>query len=73
MTAEIIDGHFNTTLPVPPENVLKGAIEQGLEDVIIVGRTKDGELYMAASTGEAPEILWLIECAKGYILNPNRD
>ena len=73
MTAEIIEGNFNTRLSVPAENVLKGAIEQNLEDVIIIGRTKDQDLYMAASTGEGPEILWLIECAKGYILSPDRE
>ena len=71
MTADIIEGKFNTKLPVPVENVLRGAIEQDLEDVIIIGRTKDQELYMAASNGDGPELLWLIECAKSYILSPD--
>ena len=73
MTAEIITPSFNTRLDIPPERVLDAAKEAKLDDVLVIGRTNDGELYMACSTGDGPEILWLIENAKGYILNPDRD
>lgn len=73
MTAEIITPSFNTRLDIPPERVLEAAKEAGLDQVIVIGRTKDSDLYMASSTGDGPEILWLIECAKGYILDPARD
>ena len=73
MTADIIEGHFNTTLPVPAEKVLKGALEAKLADVLLIGRTDDGDLYLASSMPEAPEILWLLENAKAYILNPERE
>ena len=73
MTAKIIEGHFNTTLPVPAEKVLKGALEYKLSDVIIIGKTDDGDLYLASSMPEAPEILWLLENAKCFILSPERE
>ena len=73
MTAEIITPSFNTRLDIPVERVLDAAKDAGIEMVLVLGRTKEGELYMAASTGDAPEILWLIECAKVHILDPNRD
>ena len=73
MTADIIEGHFNTTLPVPAEKVLKGAIEAKLSNVLVIGTTESGELYLAGSISEAPEILWLLENAKNFILNPDRE
>ena len=73
MTADIIEGHFITTLPVPTEKVLKGALEAKLSNVIVIGTVEDGELYLASSEGDAPEILWLLENAKNFILNPDRE
>lgn len=73
MTAEIIELDCDTRLEVPVERVLKAAAETPMEIVIIIGRTDKGEMYFASSTPEAPEILWMIENAKGYILNPDRD
>lgn len=34
---------------VPSENVLSGALEAGLDPVIVVGRDRAGELYIARS------------------------
>ena len=73
MTAEVIVGNFNTTLPVPAEKVLNGALQYKLSDVIIIGKTEDGDLYLASSMPEAPEILWLLENAKCFILSPERE
>lgn len=72
MTAEIITPNFNTTLDVPVERVLDGAAKGNLESVIVIGRTKDDELYLASSMSYGPEILWMIENAKGYVLNADR-
>jgi len=41
---------IDSKLEIVPENVLKGAMDAGLEQVALVGRLPNGELYVAAST-----------------------
>lgn len=54
----------NTTLPIPSERVLTCALEQKIEDVIVIGTAPNGELYLAAAGADAPEILFALERAK---------
>lgn len=54
--------HETTEDDIPPERVLDNAPE--MESVILIGREVDGTAYFASSSGDAPEILWLIEWAK---------
>lgn len=58
----------STTLPVPPSRVLAGAMEKGLEDVIVMGWDSNKELYLASSMSSNPRILWLVEQAKKLVL-----
>lgn len=53
-----------TTLDIPPERVLTEAIAADLGSVIVVGHTKDGDLYFGASMADGGEVLWLFERAK---------
>jgi hypothetical protein len=39
-----------------------------LEQAVVIGRDKDGELYFASSEG-SPQTLWLIEQAKRLLLD----
>lgn len=58
----------DTTLPLPPERVLEGAIKADLEDVLIVGKDKDGKLYVACSQSAYAEVILLLERAKLFCL-----
>ncbi len=64
-----------TLLPVPVDNVLNGAIEADLLDVVVVGRERDGGVYIASSIGsrEVGETVFLMECAKHILLQSSLD
>lgn len=57
-----------TTLPIPPERVLEGAIKADLKDVLVVGKDKDGKLYVACSQAAYAEVILLLERAKLFCL-----
>lgn len=57
-----------TTLDLPPERVLKGALEADLESVTIVGYTKDGQEYFASSVADGAFTVWLFERFKKQLL-----
>lgn len=62
---------------IPPERVIEAAKEYQengtLKHCIIVGRTVDGELYYASSIGDVPEIVYLLESMKHYIMSNTSD
>ena len=64
--ADILQFNGQTVGPVPVDGVLKGAAE--LQDVLVLGWTKDGDFYAASSTGNGPELLWLIEMFRHSVL-----
>ncbi len=39
--------------PIPSEQVLHQAIENGVVDAIVIGRSRDGTLYVASAVGDA--------------------
>lgn len=55
---------------VPVRAVLDKASSQGLDDVMIIGRTDDGDLW-AESTLNAGQSLWLLEKLRERILAGN--
>lgn len=57
-----------TTLPLPPERVLEVAIKAELEEVLVVGKDKDGKLYVACSGARYAEVILLLERAKLFCL-----
>lgn len=57
-----------TTLDIPPERILNAAIGCDLETVLVIGRTKDGELYFAGSSADGGDALWLMELAKKALI-----
>lgn len=47
-------------LPVPVPRVIEGATVADLAQVLIVGRRRDGELYVASSFTDAEALHWLL-------------
>ena len=50
--------------PVKVDDVLKGALAANLKEVVVIGKTQDGTIYLSATTGEAAEINFMCDCAK---------
>jgi hypothetical protein len=57
-----------TRLDIPAERILNGALEKGLDSCIVIGRTKDGDIYFSASMADGGEALWLLEKSKIALL-----
>jgi hypothetical protein len=51
-------------LSVNCDRLLQDAIDEGLQDVIVIGYKKSGELYAASSTADGGEIVYLLELLK---------
>lgn len=49
---------------IPPEKMLKAALEADLESCVIMGWGKKDDLYFASSIAEGGDVLWIIEQAK---------
>lgn len=50
-----------TTLDIPAERILGKAIEADLKEAMVIGTTKDGDFYFAATFGDGGNVLWLLE------------
>lgn len=57
-----------TKLDVDPEQVIRGAKEANLTEVVVVGTDADGKFYFAGSHASGPETLWMLEEAKQRLL-----
>ena len=64
---EVIEGRFITTLDIPPEKVLKSAIDHDLDTVFVLGE-KDGEIYAAGSSSDVGHILLMFEKFKRAVI-----
>jgi hypothetical protein len=56
-----------TTLDIPPDRVLDGALGK-LDTVLVIGKDLDGGLYLAASTNNGGELFLLIERCKAEMV-----
>lgn len=68
MTAEIIELETVTSLDLPPERILRKAVEANLETVIVIGYDGDGNEYFAASSADGGGVVWALERAKMKLL-----
>ena len=57
-----------TRLDIPAERILTAALDEDLDSAIVIGRTKDGDIYFASSMPDGPEALWLLEKVKAALL-----
>lgn len=61
----MLDGTFASE---PPETTLKKAKKWGMERCMIIGLDDDGQLIFGGSFSEVPEMIFLLEIAKQFIL-----
>lgn len=69
----VVEFPGETLLDIPPQSILEGAKEESLEQVLVVGVTKDGSSYFASSTADLYQVLWLLENAKMDVLETARE
>jgi len=65
---EVVYPHFLTSLDLPADRVLEAALGE-LENVVIVGFTKEGDEYFASSVADGATALWLLERCKKRLLD----
>lgn len=65
---EVVEGGFNTTVDIPVDKVLAGAMNHDIEDVLVLGIAADGSFYIASSSGSCAQNLLLVETARAEIL-----
>ena len=53
---------------IPPDQVLDGAKEQRLVDVLVLGWHEDGDLYAASSSGRVEDTEELIKAVQQRVL-----
>lgn len=65
-----MDEDFDSVGPqVSIDDVLEGAKGNGLEDIILIGRNGEGQLFFASTHGSASKILYDLESAKYILMN----
>lgn len=58
-----------TAARISPESILSGALKADLTEAIVIGQRRDGTVYFAMSTAEAPSVNWLLDCAKRLLMD----
>jgi len=66
---KVIDFNGITTLDLDPQRVLDAAKNEELEGVVILGYTKDGDIYFASSYADGGEVNWLLDKCKLALLS----
>lgn len=67
MTAEIYEFTGSTLVDLPPNKVLKYA--EDLKEVVVIGVDADNEIYVAGSSGDVANVVYLIELGKKHMLS----
>jgi hypothetical protein len=67
--ADVVEFTGITTLDIPAERVLEMAGAADLDVAIVVGCTKDGELYFASTDADGGTALWYFELAKRALID----
>lgn len=57
-----------TSLDVPADRILANAAAADLEGCVVLGWTKDGQEYFAASFADGADVVWLLERCKLLLL-----
>lgn len=61
---KVVSFRGRTVGHVDPMRICEAAQERGFEEIILIGVDKDGEPYLATSSGDAAKVLWYLENAK---------
>lgn len=57
-----------TTLDIPTERILNGALAAELQGCFVAGVNADGSLYFASSFADGGDVLWWMEKSKKRLL-----
>ncbi len=57
----------DTTLDLPLDRILDGALAAEIYDCLLLGYDRDGQFYMASQTTDAGKILILLERARAVL------
>jgi hypothetical protein len=66
--SNVINFRGITRLPLDPARVIGAAVEVEFERVMIIGLTKDGQEYFAASDPDGGCALWDMERARYFLM-----
>lgn len=66
---DVVELQVETTCDIPPERILRKAIEEDLEMVVIIGRKKDAENYFSISTADKGYNLLMVERFKKALMS----
>ncbi len=65
---KVIDLAMAATNEIPPQRILEGALKADLREVVVIGQRPDGTVYFAMSTAHAPDVNWMLDCAKRLLM-----
>lgn len=65
---DVIRFHGGTLVPLPCSQILAGAQRHDFEDVVVMGRLKNGETYLSGSTSDLGLWLYLVEKLKKELI-----
>jgi hypothetical protein len=65
---EVIEGKFESNGEYTSKEVLETAMKYELESVIVVGRNKDGKLFLSSTTLDASLMVFDLEVAKNRVI-----
>jgi len=65
---DVVTLNTSTSLTLSTDLILDGAKAANLTEAIVIGTTEEGELYFAMTSGNAPDILWLLEMARATLM-----
>lgn len=73
MTDNVIELDCDTRIDLPPDRILTAALGQIDACAIVLGLREDGATYMAFSTGDAAQIVFMLDRAKMDIMKSFED
>jgi hypothetical protein len=72
MSDNVVVLNVDTKLDLPPERILTAAIEQNLDEAVVIGH-KDGKLYMAAGPADLAHVYLMLACALKEVMGQAYD
>lgn len=65
--AKILKFNGETRLDIDPDDILDAA-KGNLKSALLIGYDVNGALYIASSSGDKAESLWLMECCRKIMM-----
>jgi hypothetical protein len=68
----VVDENSEREIDRSVEEAFSKALEQDIRDVMILGWTKEDQLFMSLAVNDAPDMLFMLELVKKEILDAAR-